>query len=186
MGLLVDAPRTIFARTLARRSLKEFGAEGPPVAVEEVLAFYGLTLTRERHERGWSGTLRGDCVVVNGAHPGTRQRFTAAHELGHVRLGHTTLEPACLGLEPDGRLPRRVLPADVADAVYAERTRVQEMEANEFAAELLAPRAWVRSEWRELHSAEKMAERFGMSRQAMWIAIMRAGCIRLVTERARY
>src|SRR5437867_2094104 len=130
----VDAPRSSFARTLARRSLKEFGANRPPVPVEEVLRFYGLTLSREAHERAWSGTLRGDCVVVNGAHPAVRQRFTVAHELGHVRLGHTSLEPACLGLEPDGKLPKRVLPVDVADAVYVERTRVQEIEANEFAA----------------------------------------------------
>lgn len=182
----VDAPRTRFARILARRSLKEFGGGGPPLPIDEVLRFYGLTLSQESHARAWSGTLRGDCVVVNGTHPQARQRFTAAHELGHVRLGHTSLEPVCLGLEPDGKLPKRVMPADVVDAVYAERTRVQEIEANEFAAELLAPRAWVRTAWRELHSADRLAERFGLSRQAMWIAIMRAGCIRLATERARF
>jgi Zn-dependent peptidase ImmA (M78 family) len=182
----MDAPRTQFARTLARRSLKELGCTAPPVPVEEALRFFGLTLAREKHDRAWSGTLRGDRVVVNATHQPSRQRFTAAHELGHVRLGHTSLEPACLELEPDGGLPRRVLPADVAQAVYLERSKVQEIEANEFAAELLAPRAWVKAHWRKLHSAEKMAELFGLSGQAMWVGLMRAGCIKLKVEKARF
>ena len=182
----MDAPRTVFARTLARRSLKELGVTAPPVPIEEALRFYGLTLAREKHDRAWSGALRGDRVVVNASHPAARQRFTAAHELGHVRLGHTALEPACLELEPDGGLPKRVLPADVAQAVYLERSKVQEIEANEFAAELLAPRAWVKEWWRKLHSPEKMEAVFGLSRQAMWVGIMKAGCIRLKVEKARY
>ena len=182
----MDAPRTLFARTLARRSLKELGVTAPPVSVEEALRFYGLTLAREKHDRAWSGTLRGDRVVVNGTHPVPRQRFTAAHELGHVRLGHTALEPACLDLEPDGGLPKKLTPADVAQAVFLERSKVQEIEANEFAAELLAPRSWVKEQWRGVHDAEQMAELFGLSRQAMWIGLLRAGCIRLTVEKARF
>ena len=182
----MDAPRTLFARTLARRSLKELGLTAPPVPIEEVLRYYGLTLAREMHDRAWSGTLRGDRVVVNGSHPVARQRFTAAHELGHVRLGHSSLEPSCLDLEPDGGLPKRLMPADVAHAVFLERSKVQEIEANEFAAELLAPRAWVKERWRALHSAERLAELFGLSRQAMWIGLLRAGCIRLKVEKARF
>ncbi len=182
----MDAPRTLFARTLARRSLKELGLTAPPVSIDEVLRYYGLTLARERHDRAWSGTLRGDRVVVNGAHPVPRQRFTAAHVLGQVRLGHTSLEPACLDLEPDGGLPKLIMPADVANAVFLERSKVQEIEANEFAAELLAPRAWVKERWRGVQSAEVLAEVFGLSRQAMWIGVLRAGCIKLKVEKARY
>ena len=182
----MDAPRTRFARTLARRSLKELGLLAPPVPIETALRYYGLTLLREAHERAWSGTLRGDYVVVNASHSEGRQRFTAAHELGHVRLGHTALEPACLRLEPDGGAPRRIMPGDVAEAVYKERTSVEEAEANEFAAELLAPRAWVKAAWRELHDAEKLSERFGLSHHATWVSILRAGCIKLATERYRF
>jgi Zn-dependent peptidase ImmA (M78 family) len=181
----MDAPKSTFARTLARRSLKEMGIVAPPVPMEEALRYYGLTLLREEHEGAWSGTLRGDCVVVNATHALERQRFTAAHELGHVRLGHTALEPACLRLEPDGGAPRRIMPGDVVDAVYAERTSVQEVEANEFAAELLAPRAWVKAAWKELHNPERMGERFGLSRHATWVSMLRAGCITLTTERYR-
>ena len=182
----MDAPRTLFARTLARRSLRELGLSAPPVPIEEALRFYGLMLAREKHDRAWSGALRGDRVVVNATHPAARQRFTAAHELGHLRLGHTALEPACLELEPAGGMPKRVLPADVAQAVFLERSTVQEIEANEFAAELLAPRAWVRERWRALHSPDAMAEVFGLSGQAMWVGLMKAGCIRLKVEKARF
>src|SRR5919108_3891488 len=182
----MDAARVRFARTLARRSLREFGAAAPPVPVEDVLRFYGLTLARESHERAWSGTLHGDRVVVNADHPATRQRFTAAHELGHVRLGHVALEPACLDLEPGAGPPRRLTPAQVANAVYAERTRLQEVEANEFAAELLAPRAWVKAAYRQVRNPDRMADTFQLSRQAMWIACLRAGCIKFPARRARF
>jgi Zn-dependent peptidase ImmA (M78 family) len=78
------------------------------------------------------------------------------------------------------------MPGDVVDAVYAERTSVEEAEANEFAAELLAPRAWVKAAWRELHSPEKLGARFGLSAHATWVSILRAGCITLATERYRF
>jgi Zn-dependent peptidase ImmA (M78 family) len=65
---------------------------------------------------------------VNGGHPLVRQRFTLAHELGHVRCGH------------DGRMPVDSV------AVLAGRTRdPREVQANAFAAELLAPRAGVQA-----------------------------------------
>jgi hypothetical protein len=175
---MMDAARVRFARALARKSLQEFGATGPPLPVEDVLHFYGLTLAREPQEPAWSGSLHGDRVLVNANHPETRQRFTAAHELGHVRLGHVTLEPACLDLEPGAGPPKRLTPAQVADALFAERVWLQEVEANEFAAELLAPRAWVKAFYRDLRDPDRMAALFGLSRQAMWLACLRAGCIK--------
>jgi Zn-dependent peptidase ImmA (M78 family) len=63
---------------------------------------------------------------VNGDQPLVRQRFTLAHELGHVRLAHE------VGMNVD------------AVAVLAGETRdAREVQANAFAAELLAPRAGV-------------------------------------------
>lgn len=61
-------------------------------------------------------------VAVNADHGAVRQRFTLAHELGHVHMRHQ---------------PRVDLSADL----FGGRTRdPQEVEANYFAAELLAPR----------------------------------------------
>jgi Zn-dependent peptidase ImmA (M78 family) len=60
---------------------------------------------------------------VNGGQPLVRQRFTLAHELGHVRCGH-------VGVAPDSV-------ATVSGATGAPR----EVQANAFAAELLFPKA---------------------------------------------
>src|SRR3712207_7408724 len=59
----------------------------------------------------------------NGREATTRQRFTLAHELGHVRCGHA--------------------PAVDVDTIadLANRTDPLEVQANAFAAELLLPRA---------------------------------------------
>ncbi|MBI3973375.1 MAG: ImmA/IrrE family metallo-endopeptidase [Chloroflexi bacterium] len=179
---MMDAARVRFARTLAKKTLREFGATAPPVPVEAVLRFYGLTLTREAHEGAWSGSLRGDRVVVNATHPQMRQRFTAAHELGHVRLGHLVMEGGCLALEPTAEPPKQITPAQAAEALFEDRMRVQEIEANEFAAELLAPRTWVKTLYRDLRDPDRMADVFQLSRQAVWIACLRAGCIKYRTR----
>src|SRR5215210_1050256 len=58
---------------------------------------------------------------VNGAQPLVRQRFTLAHELGHLRCGH------------DG------MPVDSVAVVGGDTHDPREVQANAFAAELLAP-----------------------------------------------
>lgn len=67
-------------------------------------------------------------VVVNTAIPTTRQRFTLAHELGHIVIPWHT--------------------GTIVDDIYTQRSldlqyKILEEEANTFAAELLMPVAWV-------------------------------------------
>lgn len=75
---------------------------------------------------------RGEQAVlwVNGRHPTARRRFTLAHELGHLRCGH------------DGSIP-----AESFTTLGGKATDSREVQANAFAAELLAPaeavRAWI-------------------------------------------
>jgi len=66
----------------------------------------------------------GDRVVlwVNGTHAPVRQRFTLAHELGHVRCRH------------DGAMP-----VETFVTLGGRTTDSREVQANAFAAELLAP-----------------------------------------------
>lgn len=59
---------------------------------------------------------------VNGTHAAVRQRFTLAHELGHVRCGH----------DAD-------VPVDTIETMGGKTTDSREIQANAFAAELLAP-----------------------------------------------
>jgi len=70
----------------------------------------------------------GERVVlwVNGTHAPVRQRFTLAHELGHLRCGH------------DGAIP-----VETFTTLGGKATDSREVQANAFAAELLAPVAGV-------------------------------------------
>lgn len=63
---------------------------------------------------------------VNGTHAPVRQRFTLAHELGHLRCGH------------DGAMP-----VETFTTLGGKATDSREVQANAFAAELLAPAAGV-------------------------------------------
>jgi Zn-dependent peptidase ImmA (M78 family) len=77
-------------------------------------------------------------VGINADHHTVRQRFTLAHELGHLFMGHQA----------------RV---DLASDVFGTGSSPEEVEANYFAAEFLAPRAAVRS-WLEERDLAPQAE----------------------------
>ena len=94
-----------------------------------------------------------------------RQRFTFAHELGHYFLHREKLEGSGIVdfYAPDGSSPGR--------SVVMRRHRTsdapEELEANEFAAELLMPEAKVRSLWEYTHHLSVLADMFSVSRSAM-------------------
>jgi len=73
----------------------------------------------------------GERVVlrVNGTHAPVCQRFTLAHELGHVRCGH------------DGATP-----VETFTTLGGKSTDSREVQANAFAAEFLAPAERLRAE----------------------------------------
>jgi Zn-dependent peptidase ImmA (M78 family) len=72
----------------------------------------------------------GEQVVlwVNGTHAPVRRRFTLAHELGHLRCGH------------DGAIP-----VETFRTLGGKTTDSREVQANAFAAELLAPAVGVKA-----------------------------------------
>lgn len=72
----------------------------------------------------------GEQVVlwVNGTHALVRQRFTLAHELGHLRCGH------------DGAIP-----VETFKTLGGKTTDSREVQANAFAAELLAPAVGIKA-----------------------------------------
>ncbi len=83
------------------------------------------------HEKHSATSQRGRwfewMIALNAQHPASRRRFTLAHDLGHIVLGH------------DGAI--------VADDTEAKRL---EAEADEFAAALLIPEADARRELRTI------------------------------------
>lgn len=112
-------------------------------------------------------------VGINADHHPVRQRFTLAHELGHLHLGHQ---------------PRVELARDVFGGAS---TDPQEVEANYFAAEFLAPRQAVTA-WLEEHdeigtvtaeAAARLALSFGIAFPTACYRLERAGAIGATAKR---
>ncbi|MFD0309121.1 ImmA/IrrE family metallo-endopeptidase [Streptomyces sp. NPDC127119] len=156
--------------------LAKFGIEEPPVDPERLARNLDVLVVRQKMTDDVSGMLlrRDDekVIGVNGEHLRVRQRFTVAHELGHLLLHRG--RP--LILDTGTRINLR-------DSVSSKATDREEMEANRFAAALLAPEVMVRREARksDLRSAEelvdRLARRFGMSQMAMNFRLMNLGII---------
>jgi Zn-dependent peptidase ImmA (M78 family) len=162
------AARKILARKKARDLLASVKVKVPPVPVELLAKRAGA----EVHYEPFSGELcgmvhrksNGKAVIgVNALHPATRQRFTVAHELGHLLL-HKDEE-----LHVDENSPigfRSPLSSQAVDS--------DEIEANQFAAELLMPVPLLTAAIRKIpaktgteDAITHLAEVFGVSEQAM-------------------
>lgn len=99
------------------------------------------------------------CLYNADEHP-TRQRFTMAHELGHVMLGH--VKPG----EPAWR-----------DMTFNSYNDINEIAANAYAAELLMPEARLR-EYAELtDDVAQLAGTFGVSPSAVTNRLRNLGII---------
>jgi Zn-dependent peptidase ImmA (M78 family) len=98
-------------------------------------------------------------IVVNGAEPETRQRFTIAHEFKHI-LDYPFIDvlyPASLGMT---------------------RHQRTEVTCDYFAGCLLVPRPWLKRAWGDgKQDVVSLAEHFGVSKQAMQTRLLQTGLI---------
>lgn len=88
-----------------------------------------------------------------------RARFTIAHELGHVVLGHVT----------KSHHPMR------DTSFKANSFEPEEIEANNFAAELLMPADLVKSLYESMPSLSSIAQAFNVSEAAMMYRLKNLG-----------
>jgi Zn-dependent peptidase ImmA (M78 family) len=110
-------------------------------------------------------------IGINETESLVRQRFTIAHELGHIFLHNQDQ----LSYDPSVEL------IHFRDERSAAGTKTKEIEANAFAAELLMPAAAVRKEIRDmrdidLHDSEavgRLADKFGVSQAAITIRLVK-------------
>lgn len=125
----------------AQKVLDRFKVTSHPVPVKEIAEQLGAKVVFQpfAHEDRLSGVLFKDngnvTIAINASDPATRQRFTIAHECGHLVLKHK----GDIFVDQTIRLHRDDESRLAADPF--------EMEANGFAAELLMPRAWVLEEF---------------------------------------
>lgn len=139
-----------------------------PVDPIEIATRYGITVISEPElaEHGASGDCyfdsKGNPIIrYNPYEPETRQRFTIAHELGHLLLGH---------VQPGERAHRD--PLRNYDAYYERPT---ERQANDFAAQLLMPESVVRMIAKDRPSTRQLAQEFNVSSDAMGYRVRNLG-----------
>lgn len=147
----------------------------PPVPVEKIARLKGAEL-RFKGVEGMSGVLiqeDGKVIIgVNALDPPTRQRFTIAHELGHLEL-HAGKEI---------HLDKLKLMRDGKSSQAVSRS---EIEANAFAAELLMPQVFLKEDLKANAGVDygdddflrKLAKRYDVSLQAMLFRLVNLGFV---------
>ena len=142
-----------------------FGIDEPPVPVLRIASGMGIEIYY-RENAGWDGALDIDernmraRIFVEKNHPVTRQRFTVAHELGHVVMH-----------------PHTHVHRDTAGRMNSDN--FIEWQANRFAARLLMPEWMVRFAYNRVSTdVSQLARSFVVSREAMRIRLQSLGLAR--------
>jgi len=173
------APRKVLARRKAKELLAAAKVRLPPVPVEQLANFSGADIHYEPFSGELSGMVHrqphGRAVIgVNALHSSTRQRFTIAHELGHLLL-HKDEQFHIDENSPIGF--RSSLSSQAVDS--------DEIEANQFAAELLMPVPLLNAVIEKIpantateDAITHLSEVFGVSEQAMTFRLSGLGLLR--------
>jgi Zn-dependent peptidase ImmA (M78 family)/transcriptional regulator with XRE-family HTH domain len=155
---------------VVRRLLKASGFEdATPVPVFALIAQFGVEIRFTALDSLAGALLLGDGhptgVLVNSDQPFERQRFSAAHELGHLLLGHEPMSGSFLSF-----LGRRFEP--------------EELDADAFAGELLIPTHLLTEKVGDFagrpidESVYLLARTFAVSFQAMTLRLAKLGALR--------
>lgn len=166
--------RSEHIRNSVDKLLRTANVYTPPVPVERIARLRGADIRYVSFDGDISGMLAREggrfVIGVNALHPKTRQRFTIAHEIGHLELNH-------LGQYGEHDiLVDRHFKVMLRDEKSSQASDPMEIEANAYAAELLMPTSMLVAE-RELRSLgvdyedddliNNLATRYRVSRQAM-------------------
>lgn len=159
--------------TRIRQLLAKHSANNAPVDVYRIIKDEGISLAFEEMEDDHSGVLLVEngvaAIAVNSTHHPHRQRFSAAHELGHYIL-HSR-----------GRDRLFVDKAYRRSLVSSSGTDTDEIEANRFAAALLMPDNLIRQSAGSNPITDldisKLALKFQVSEQAMTLRLVNLGLI---------
>lgn len=146
------------------------------VDVEKIAQNLGITVKRASFgEENIAGFMRRvndqGQIFINSNESPRRQRFTLAHELGHFLL-HSILT-----IHVDGK--STASPIYFRDDESSKATRIKEIEANQFAAELLMPTHEINREALKLltkgfsleETAVALAEQYEVSDAAMLVKL---------------
>lgn len=152
-------PNYAFARSMAKKVLKDYKLSEVPTDLSVIFKNLGLKYIELNEADDIDGAImeikgKPAIAVLNKARPLQRQRFTLAHELGHIFLKHTTRDVYD--------------PEEIRDKTKPP----QEIEADTFASELLIPYEQLEKYTADMSNIDKLASTFLVSRQAITLAIM--------------
>ncbi len=157
-------PRKKYAKDLAQKLIKDVKVKEAPVSLQRVIEYIqatrSLTVARIETSEKVSGLLvvikeldkEHATIGFNANLPWCRRRFTIAHEIGHLFLGHV-----CSGNDEGGS--------------HNER------EADIFAAELLMPKAILKKDYGKSPDVPTLAQLYRVSGEALSIQLMNARLI---------
>jgi len=153
----------------AEKVLAEYSIQTAPVPVDRIAKQMGAQLRFSPLDQELSGMIfikDGVPIIgVNSLHHPNRQRFTIAHEIGHLVLHRATLS-AAVHVDKDFKLFR--------GPVASEGNDPREVAANIFGSELLVPRTFLEPFIDNLHvdmddegPLEELAKKFRVSKQVL-------------------
>jgi Zn-dependent peptidase ImmA (M78 family) len=169
--------RKTYAERTAQDLLDQLGISTAPVRPEAIAHSLGAGYHLRRMENESSGLLvvneKGANIAVNSTHASVRQRFTGAHELGHLQM-HAKNG----GVFVDAKGLRRGRGEQQTfgrGPLASQGTDADEIEANAFASALLMPAKLVKERWSEATGGSfyddsdiaDMASHFEVSQTAM-------------------
>lgn len=139
-----------FAQRLAKSVLKSAKLKNPPIILKNVLESLDFKITLFPKDLGDDdGFCVGDKLIgYNKTKSRGRIRFTIAHELGHIMLGHNAEEN-----------PSKI-------NFYSKNEK--EANANVFAAELLVPSSMLKKEPLKDMSVAELAKKYDVSDDMMF------------------
>jgi Zn-dependent peptidase ImmA (M78 family) len=157
------------ARHCAKGLLKDARVQNAPVIINTLLPTVRKTfniIVAAAPNGTFSGKAdamtqrRNDTVfiVYDNQKAEVRKRFSVAHELGHIYLGHL----------------------HGSSSLDLNSENFDEIEANIFAANLLMPKLLLSSDIKSGLSPEALAKRYGVSIDALWYQLTDAGLINLL------
>lgn len=164
-ALHVGAAQPAYA---ANELLEKAGIVDPPVPVDVLAERCGVLVLYRPLPDALSGLVfsveRGPVIGINSNHSPNRQRFSTAHELGHVLLGH----------ERETGVHQR-FHLDVAEITPPGYNWRHERAANDFAADLLMPRRLVATAFEQNPRPARLAKKFKVSELAMGYRLVDLG-----------
>jgi Zn-dependent peptidase ImmA (M78 family) len=163
-------------RNYVIKILNDSNAYRVPVPLATIAKHLGIFVKYEPYEGELSGmiaTQGGHTVIgINSSQSKNRQRFTLAHEIGHYVLHN-------YNMHVDRSFVIRNRDSKSSMAIDPD-----EIEANRFAAELLMPKDLLESDLDEFDvdiedagTIRHMAERYGVSEQAMTLRLVNLGLL---------